>query len=279
MSNSPPVNDEIAVALARLVDDGKSVEKREPTHSDIEFQMQKFGLRQGDPANHGHTVGKAKRVRAVLNWAITNDMASGEHFVAALVSTVRGLGGFRDASPNYCGSEAVTDLQLAFDREGWELSSDGILQPKVLGSLRGETLSLALQSYARRARQGCLDSPLLAGTAKDLVEATAAHILNELWGGYTQKDNFPTLLGQCFVALGLATPSDPRKPNERVQSRVDRSMYDLACSLNALRNKEGTGHGRPWIGQMNDFEARYAIESMGTIAQYLLDTLQRRKKS
>jgi len=47
-------------------------------------------------------------------------------------------------------------------------------------------------------------------------------------------------------------------------------MFDLACSVNALRNKAGTGHGRPWLANVTDTEARAAIQFMGTIAEWLL---------
>ena len=64
-SNKAPVNDAIMVAVARLVDDSLSG-TREPSHSDIEFQIDRAGLNPGDPKNQGKPVGKAKRVRAVL---------------------------------------------------------------------------------------------------------------------------------------------------------------------------------------------------------------------
>ncbi|MDR5671430.1 abortive infection family protein, partial [Burkholderia cenocepacia] len=93
------------------------------------------------------------------------------------------------------------------------------------------------------ARRGALDSPLLAGTAKDLLEATAAHVLVQKWGTYPSTSNFPTLLGQAFTALGLATPSDAVISGEPAHKRMERAAYELGCALNALRNKEGTGHG------------------------------------
>ena len=47
-------------------------------------------------------------------------------------------------------------------------------------------------------------------------------------------------------------------------------MYDLACGINQLRNKQGTGHGRPWLPTVTDAEARMATEMMGVIAERLL---------
>lgn len=123
------------------------------------------------------------------------------------------------------------------------------------------------------ARRGTLDDPLVTGTAKDLLEATAAHVLVQKWGSYSTTSNFPTLLGQAFSALSLATPMDPVVSGEPVQRRMERSSYELACALNALRNKQGTGHGRPWESTVTQSQARFAIESMGSIAALMLEAL------
>lgn len=64
MRQLPPLNDNIAFALARIVDDAQ-VATREPSHSDIEFCITSAKLTAGDPKAQGQVVGKAKRVRAV----------------------------------------------------------------------------------------------------------------------------------------------------------------------------------------------------------------------
>ncbi len=71
MTTLPPLNDSILFAMARLVDDAR-VATREPSHSDIEFCINRWKLTAGDPKSQGQSVGKAKRVRAVLSWAVEN---------------------------------------------------------------------------------------------------------------------------------------------------------------------------------------------------------------
>jgi hypothetical protein len=273
MATRSPLTDAVIVALAQLVDDSQ-VDRRDPAHSDLEFQIQRAGLADVDPGKQDKPVGKSKRVRGALSWALSNDLAAGEKLVAGLVSTVQGYGGFRSTSSNFCGEEAIQNLASAFSAEGWDLAPDGTLQPKVLDSLSAKALTSALRSYSERARRGTLDSPLLTGTAKDLLEATAAHVLVQKWGTYSTTSNFPTLLGQAFTALGLATTQDPVLPGEPPHKRVERAAFDLGCALNALRNKQGTGHGRPWDSTVTRSQARYAIESMGNIASLMLDKLQ-----
>src|SRR5437867_380291 len=123
-SSKAPVNDSIVVAVARLVDDAQSG-TREPSHPDIEFQINRTGLGPGDPKNLGQTVGKAKRVRAVLYWGLEHSPDQAEAFVAALIALVRGKGGFRRCSCNFVGKEAMLDAREAFRSEGYVLSDEG----------------------------------------------------------------------------------------------------------------------------------------------------------
>jgi hypothetical protein len=264
-----PLSDTIINSVARLVDDAQT-ETRDPSHSDIEFCISRARLQGGDPNKQGRIVGKAKRVRSTLFWAMDNAPENGEIFVAGLISLIRGCGGFRPESPNYVGDDCIKSAADAFRVEGYELALDGELRPMVLDNLSGVALTEALESYVRRACRGVMDAALVVGTGKDLLEATAAHILQELYGGYSERDNFPTLLGQAFVAVGLATPQDKPQAGEALQKRTERAMYELGLAINRLRNKEGTGHGHPWLTSVSDAEARIATELMGVIAERLL---------
>ncbi|WP_254607202.1 abortive infection family protein [Achromobacter mucicolens] len=266
------MTDTIIVALSRVVDDAQT-ERRAPSHFDLESLIRQHGLVQGDPNSNGQVVGKAKRVRAVLNWAIEHASEAGGAFVISFISLVRGHGGFRDSSPNYVGKDAIDNCIFAFDSEGFSLGTDGDLRPKVLDALSGSSLTKALEAYVRRAKRGVEDAALEIGTGKDLVEAIAAHIVLQKFGAYPSHANFPTLLGQAFVALGLATPHDAVQSGEPPQRRIERAMYELACGVNLLRNKQGTGHGRPWVPTATKADARAAIESMGLVGEFLLSRL------
>jgi len=122
----------------------------------------------------------------------------------------------------------------------------------------------------RRARRGVLDAALVTGTGKDLVEAVAAHVLVQRFGNYSNNANFPTLLGQAFVAAGLCAM---RKESPTPQEQMDLALYDLACAVNRLRNREGTGHGRPFVATVTLSQARTAVQSMGLVAARLLAAL------
>lgn len=276
MKQRPPLNDSIAFALARMVDDAQT-DRRDPSHSDIQFCITNWKLAQGDPNSQGQTVGKAKRVRSVLTWAIEHSFENGRGFVDQLVSLVRSCGGFRNGSPNHVGDDTITSLREAMASEGFVLTSDGELRPAALDAMSGPELTEALGAYVRRAQKGAEDAALLVGTGKDLLEAISAHVLCECWGQNSAQPNFPMLLGQAFVALDLKTPAQSPVSGEPPQHRLHRALYDAACAVNTLRNKQGTGHGRPWLPSVTPEEARHATQVMGVVGELLLRTLKQKK--
>jgi hypothetical protein len=212
-------------------------------------------------------------VQRTLVDALAQQPTAGAQLCAQLLSTIRGHGGFRAESANYCGAEAIDNLTRAYAAHGWNLGADGTLSPTVLKSLGGREATAQLRRYAERARSGALDSPLLAGVAKDLLEATAIHVCIERYGAPPSTHVFPAILGMAFEGLGLASEQTPKAPGEHVRKRMERAAFELGCAISAMRNKEGTGHGRRWVSSITAAEARFAIESMGNIAALLLDTL------
>lgn len=267
-----PLNDEIAVAMSQVVDDASIiVPTRKPSHADIENIVYRFKLEKGDPNLNSQSVGKAKRVNAVLNWALEYNQEAGEFFMSALLSVIKGHGGFREESPNFVGNEAIQNLKSSFKAEGLILASDGFVTPVVLDNLSEMEMEEALEAYIRRAKKGASDAALLTGTSKDLLEAVATYVISRFLGNYPQK-SFPTLLGLAFHLLDLSTPDTKNK--NTVSERLEISLYELGCAVNNLRNKQGTGHGRPFLPTVSDAEAKAAIECMGMISEFLLNNLK-----
>tara|TARA_R110002167_G_scaffold57840_8_gene163893 strand:- start:126995 stop:127822 length:828 start_codon:yes stop_codon:yes gene_type:complete len=271
-----PIDDSIAYALASLVDDrGKG---RQPSHYDLHSLIDRYGLNQFDPANKGATVGKAKRVKSVLIGSITYQREKAEGFGSGLIELVRGMGGFRSESPNYVGAEPITNLAAALKVKGVTLGKDGVISTISLTSLSGKALTSALLNYVERAQHGVEDAALLVGTSKDLLEAVSGHVLQELRGSYNNNTNFPTLLGQAFTTLEMSTPESSKVAGEHPRKDMERGFFEVACSINRLRNKHGTGHGRPWLPDVTATEARASVEVMGIIAGLMLDRLDEKKK-
>lgn len=274
-----PLTDTIAHALMQLVDDSNNNGVyREPSHADIEFHVNQAGLGEHDPKQQGQLIGKAKRVRAVLYSAMDSNPAAASRFATGLLAKMSACGTFRATSPNYAGRDAIESAKAAFDAEGFLLTDDGALAPKVLASLSGVALTDALAAYARRAQKGSEDAALIAGTGKDLLEATAAHVLETLQGRYPSGANFQALLGMAFVALELAVPEMPEQPGEPAIKSMERGMFLSAMGVNRVRNKQGAGHGRPWLPTLAEEEAKAAIEIVGTVSAYMLAKLAKRER-
>ena len=275
--NKIPLDDSIAYAIAKLVDDAQA-ERRDPSHSDIGFEIQKAGLEKFDPNKPGQSpVGKMKRVRTVLISCFEEHAEKAEKFAYGLLSSIRANGGFRKESPNYVGDDEIKNLASALKSKGILFGADGSVTPLVLDGLSTDEYTEALSNYISRAKKGIEDSALIVGTGKDLMEAVAAHIMVEKFGTYSTASNFPTLLGQAFIALGMATSQDKKIEGEHPRKDIERNLYDLACSINRLRNKQGTGHGRPWIPDLTDDEAKETIHLIGLISDKMLRKLKESK--
>lgn len=269
-----PIDDSIAYAIASLVDDAQK-DRRDPSHSDIEFEIKKSGLTEFDPNKPGLApVGKMKRVRSVLISSLEKHQEKAETLAYGIINLVRASGGFRDQSPNYVGNSVIENLRSLLRPKGILLQKDGQIDPLVLDGLDSVELTKALTNYIDRAKKGYEDAALIVGTSKDLMEAVAAHVIQEKTGTYSTTSNFPTLLGQAFIMLGMATSQDKKIDDEHPRKDIERNLFDLACSVNRLRNKQGTGHGRPFIPDLNIEESKEAIQIIGVIADKMLQKLK-----
>ena len=193
-----PFSDAVLNAVAMLVDDAGT--GRKPSHWDISQRIQQASLAKVDPHPKGTRVGKRKRVQAVLAWALEHDEAKGEKLVGLLIALLRSVGGFRPGSENFVGEEALRNVQDVFRAEGFRLGSDGELLQELLDNLEGSLLTEALRRYVLRARKRAGDAALVTGTGKDLMEATAAHVVVERTGAYPQvTTSRPLWLGRTHA--------------------------------------------------------------------------------
>lgn len=263
------LNDEIAVLGARLFDLPES-----PTHDELDRFFERCNLREADPAQGSAVVGKMKRVRAVLGYAIDEAPEDGSRVVKLLVDAARARGAFRSGAESYAGEHLIGQLRQALRGLGYDLDVQGHIRPRVLESLEGAELTEALWAYVRRARTGSEDPELVIGSAKNLEEATARHVLRILTGEYPiggREGNFPTTLYQAFDRLGLSgstceLDADPFKA-------VQQAIFLLGCAVNRLRNVRGDGHGRPEQSVATAVEGKIASEASALVAELLLTAL------
>ena len=282
MAQLKHVTESIIFAAAKMIDDSPArgqrqiapadVKWRAPTHSDLTFLFERCGLARFEPAKGpGQPQGKAKRLRAVLMSALdSSEEEKGGRCVTQLIGQVRGLGGFRAGSENFVGAEAIVGMTDTLREEGFVLTPEGRLLPLSLDSLSGRELTDALRIYVRRAVRGDQDAALVAGTSKDLLEATVKHFLETRRVSFGERENVPQLL---VKVCGHLEVSDPVMSSNGHYGKTLRAIIEMVYAINDLRNKEGTGHGRPWLPELTPQQARTAAQFSGVIAEFLLDLL------
>lgn len=262
------INEEIARCLAEFFND-----RRGPSHDELTRAFLRFGLSVSDSAEQpGDVQGKKKRLRRVLTYCLDNNREAGDQLVLALVPAIKATGAFRSQSPAYAGKDVIEAAQEAFRIEGYDLDNEGNLRRIVLNDLDAPNAPEVLRGYIDRARRGEHDAALVLGTGKDLLEATARHVLVRATGSYPSHDNFQTTLYQAFYHLGLKPSTDMlRLSDQDPNAAIQESLFVLGNAINRLRNAQGTGHGRPFPTTVNDREARTAVQAMALISQMLLD--------
>ncbi len=267
----PPFNRAIASAVAELVDAQSPL-----SHDQLDRLFAASPLRGADPAARGQsTIGKVKRARAVLSAAVTTDPVAGSKLAAELLAMLGTSGWLDPDEESSAGTERIRHLQTAYGAEGWQVSEDGALVPRVVDGLAGAELDAALGQILRRARQGALDAALVTGSGKDLLEAVARQVLVKHTGAYPQHGNFPATLYQAFDRLSLPTPPQQEMATFRsalesdARGRFVQVLFLLGCTINELRNQQGVGHGRPFPPSVTDAEAKAAIQGMALIAEFL----------
>jgi hypothetical protein len=263
----PKLTPAIGYAATALVD-----QSRPPAHDQLTRLFRRTGLAAGDP---GSGEGKVKRTRAVVDYALAKDRSAGARMVLGLIELVRAGGGFRRQSNTYIGDPVYINLRDAFRERNFELDPDGQLRPRLLESVPSAEQDEVLATYVRRIREGATDAPLVTGSGKDLLEATANRVLERNGESYAGKD-FPGTLFHAFRSAGLPPPSGKLVKTAQAEFDSDpraamkQALYLLGCEVNRLRNQEGTGHGRAFLPSVTDREARLAAQAMALISELLL---------
>jgi hypothetical protein len=237
------LSDEVVSAVARFFEAGRG-----PSHDELSRLFRRFDLEGADPLRRfpGEQIGKMKRVREVLSVAIDTNAPAAEQLVKGIVGSIKARGGFRSTSDEYAGADVIQAARDAFYAQGYDLDPVGDLRPLLLGDLSGVAATEALSAYVRRAHAGSDDAALVLGTGKDLLEATARHVLVTRTGAYP-PDNFPATLYQTFDRLQLALPSNDaiQSLDKDARAAMQQALWLVAYAVNRFRNEGGIGHGRP----------------------------------
>jgi hypothetical protein len=188
---------------------------------------------------------------------------------------LKARGCFVATSDQYAGDSAIRALVVAFKTVGWRLDSSGELLPENIAGLEGRELTEALEQYVRRIQRGVDDQALTIGSAKELLEAAARHLLVEATGTYDKRADFPTTLFQAstFAGSGLPTSKMISDLDTDPFRAVEQALALTALAINRLRNVEGTGHGRPTVTRASRRQGVIAAQAAAAICYMLLPEL------
>lgn len=262
-----PVSVEIGAVLGRFFHGGAG-----PSHTSLTSAFAQAGYGSDDPYD-GTVPNKEQRVQAVVRAASRRPGRSRE-LVEALLAALRVHGCFDSERPMH-DADAVRVAQRTFRRLGWNLDDDGYISPLGVGDL--ETGGrIALDEQLDRLRRATDDPALLIGTAKDLLEAVAKFVLEELDVPVNPKADFPELWFHARDRLGIHPKQVAQgAPGEKVIQKVLQSAWNIAESVNDLRNLQGTGHGRTLPTGVTAEMALLVVREACGMAEFVLMTLDR----
>jgi hypothetical protein len=263
----PPVSDEIAAALGRFFTGGEG-----PRHTDLEAVFTRTGF--GDVAPYEpDQPNKETRVRRTIQAACRRP-ARARELIDGLLAEMRAASCFSPDLPPR-DVDRVRTTQKAFARQGWELSDDG--QLRTAGVINLTTGGRAALDEQLGRLQGAIDDPALAiGSAKDLLEAIAKFVLDEIGGGAPAKADFDRLLFLARDRLGL----DPRTVTDGQAGAayirpILGSAWKIAEQVNKLRNAQGTGHGRTLPTGVTPEMAVLVVREACNVSELMLRALDR----
>jgi hypothetical protein len=261
-----PVSDEIAGALGWFFHGGAG-----PSHGKLTSAFLRSGYSDADIYRAGEIgPNKETRVQSVIRAAVRRP-ARARELVDGILALLRVEGHFSRAEPE--AKRLVAAAQAAFRRVGWSLSDDGVLS--ATGDIDLDTGGRqALDEQLDRLRRSTDDPALLLGSAKDLLEAVAKFVLEEL--GHPVPDNFNQLLFLARERLGIhPSQVDSDSPGHQQVRKILGASWTIAEQVNELRNLQGTGHGRTLPTGVTPDIALLVVREACSIASFLLGSLDR----
>jgi len=268
MTSGGLVTEDVGAAFAAFFRGGEG-----PRHSTISSALTGAGYGDSyeyDPTGQGPN--KEQRVLAAFRRARA-EPGNGRRLVESLLSALR-----TEQLIGQVGSPRSADearLREALGRSGWYLDEDGLL--RAFSGVDVDTGGReALEENLRRLRASTGDPALLIGTAKDLLEAVAKFALEETGMPVEAAMSFDQLWHIARERLGMLPERvDKTIPGFEAIREIHQSSWSIARNVNALRNLQGTGHGRTLPTGVTEDLALLVVREAGSVAEYMLRQLDR----
>lgn len=263
----PPVSDEIAASLARFYHGGAG-----PSHSKLTSAFTLGGYADAAPYDpRTSSPNKETRVLTTVRAAMRRP-GGARRLIDALLVDLRVVG-FFDGVPEHRGN--VLAVQRAFLRRGWMLDDDGHLSPVGMIDLATGGRE-ALEEQLERLRRGTDDPGQLLGSAKDLLEAVAKFVLEEVGMPVAGNPSFNHLWHIARERLGILPEQVAADtPGAKHIKAVLQSSWKIAEQVNELRCVQGAGHGRTLPTGVTADMALLMVREACSVAEFTLTTLNR----
>lgn len=265
-----PISEDIAATLSRLFFAGAG-----SSHSRLTAAFTECGYADDDPYDPtSQTPNKEVRVRTVLRAAVRRPARS-RALIEALLRDLRSAGRFDDSTTD----PDFGRLQESLSARGWKLTDSGHLEQ--LGPIDLDTGGRpALDEQLSRLQRSTEDPALLLGTAKDLLEAIAKFVLEELDYPVPKSADFPHLwyLARERLAI-LPQQVPPDIPGASSLRAILQSSWSIAEQVNTIRNLQGVGHGRTLPTGVTPELALLVVREACSVAEFTLHTLDRSTRS
>lgn len=181
---------------------------------------------------------------------------------------------------DFTDAAAQERLKVALQRDGLRYGDDHRIVASApsavplsgLGSLR--SADGIEEAFNRIALLIDGDPAGVVAASKELIEATAKTVLQELDVEYTDREDFSALVPRAQQALGLSAGGvDGSIDGSGSIRRILGGLASIAQGIDEIRNAEGGGHGRSRSTRLSARHARLAFNGARTWCEIALETL------
>lgn len=229
--------------------------------------------RTHDPQTSGQRRSYVEQFHAAIDWTDREQVERVLGIFEALLDDAER----REATEAYAAN-ALWSQKFArmLARDGFDRDDVGRLRPRWV-SLSATALPAesAIPMLLRRMWDNVDDHPDAAiGAAKEVIEATAKHILIEAGEAVGDAEKMPGLIARSQDALGVhARAIDTSKRGADSIRAILKSLSTVALGVNELRRDYGSGHGRATRSRgLNSRHARLAAQASDAWVRFMLDT-------
>lgn len=266
-------SNDVSLAVASFFEGGKGA-----THSEISNILIPLGLNDNYRFNPNSVGAQNKKQRVLSAFRKASQRGISQALLEQFLSLFRHEGSLV-GSDGLLTADGVK-LREALAIDNWRLADDGRLHPG--SSIDLETGGrVALDETLERLRGSVGDPALAIGTAKDLLEAVAKFVLEELGMlGADMKKNikFEQVWHIARERLDVLPKNiDKGLPGYKQIRQIHQSSWDIARNVNELRNLQGTGHGRTLPTGVSEELALLVVREACSVAEYMLRLLDKKQ--